>query len=566
MNPPDRTRRARAKALAVAVVAGLILLVPGGASAAEPPATVTAPLMDEADVLSAAEESRAAETLAAARSAGVDLHVLLVEDTGGTVATQYAEKVARASSMGGDDALLVVAFTDRTYALWAADALGADGAEINAILDGPVARALRADDIRGAIGAAADGLARADEDGGGDGGVTGVPVLPLLIVGGVGAFFLARRRRPRTRGGPAVAPAPSREDLDALTARANAALVQADDALRDAEHEAGFAEAQFGADEAAALRAGLARASGELKAAFALRQQLDDDVPEPAAEQWAILQAIHERAAAAEAAVQEQLDRLEALRGLERDPAAATAEIRRRTAGVAERLPAVDATIAELRAAAPAAAPAVEGNAAEAQKRLEYVAERLAAAASAPAGGAAQALRAAGAALAQAEQLLDAVDDLATRTRHAREVLPQELQEAELALARAQDLLASRRHVVGREARTRLAEAQRRFDAAQTLAARDPAAAAAEADAAERLANEAFDIAWQDSENSEGHGGVQGFGWGLPVPIVFPIPLGGIGWGGTSWGGGGGFGGGGFGGGSVGGGSFGGGSVGGGRW
>ena len=552
--------------IAAGAVAGLLVLTPASSAAQAAPDVLSATLTDEVDQLTPAQEAKVRRRLETTRAAGVDLHVLLVSDTGGISATRYAAQVAQASSMGGDDALLVVAFDDRTYALWAANPLRIDSGEINAILDRRVAPALRAGNAPAAVDAAATGvLAAVGESGarGGGGGFGGLPLFPLLIVGGLGAAFLLRRRRRSGRLEPAPGSAPAPVDLNALTARVNAGLVRVDDALRDATHEIGFAEAQFGAEEAATMRVGLARASVDLREAFGLRQRLDDAEPDPPDEQYALLHSIDERVTAAESAVQEQLRRLEHLRGLERDPAAALTELRGRAAVVDERIPAMETAFASLRAQAAAAAGAVEGNTVEARKRWAFAIDQLAAAAGAPPGEAARSLRAAGAALAQAEQLLDAVDDLVARVRRAREELPRELQEAELALARAEDLLASRRHVVGREARTRLAEAQRRFDSARTLAEGDPAAAAAEADAAERLADDAFDLAWSDSENGEEDGRAHGSAWGLPMPIVLPLPLGGIGWGGTSWGGN--FGGV-FGGGSVGGGGFGGGSVGGGRW
>ena len=551
------------------VIVLAVLLAALLAPAATAQVAVTERLTDQAGELSGGDRGEIERTLDAARQDGLDLHVLLLRDTSGIPATTFAQKSAEASSMGGDDALLVVAFDERTYAVWAADGLEISPQEVERVLDGAVAPRLRDGDVPGAVAAAAGGLAdaRGASSGGGSGGGGGgggIPLLPLILVGAGGAFLVSRYRRRRRGMAGAARPEPQ-VDIPTLAAEVNAALVRVDDQLQDAEHESGFAEAQYGPEEAGALRAGIQQAKAELQQAFALRQQLDDEVPEPPHEQVALLEAIRTHASSAEGIVAERLARLEELRGLERDPAAATAELRGRMERLGQRIPASEAAFAELRAAAPSAAAAVEGNVAEASKRLAFTAERLEEAAGVEPAVAAQALRPGGAALAQAEQLLDALDDLSERVRTARERLPQELQEAELALARAEDLVRSRRHVTGREARTRLAEAQRRYDHARSLAETDPASATAEADAAERLADEAYDLAWYDSEHYDGDGGhggggVRGAGWGLPFPVPLPIPMGGgIGWGGSPWGGGGGFGGGGFGGG-------GGGSVGGGRW
>lgn len=554
---------------AVALIATVVLwLGPAAGLSTGQPTGVRAAVTDQAGVLSASGRAAIERTIAEARRRGIDLHVLFVDDTAGRQVSSYAREVAAASSMGGDDALLVVAFGDRTHALWSGDGLRVSDSESEAILDRLVAPPLRAGNIPAAVDAALAGLVRAQTGRGvtsADRSRGGFPWL-LLILLGMGLLVVLRMRRARRGDREAVAEPAPQVDVEALAGEANAALVRVDDQLRDAEHEAGFAEAQYGSDEGAALRTGLERARTELQQAFALRQQLDDRDPEPPHEQVAMLESIMARTSAAEAIIEERLRQIEELRGIERDPTVAVTELRARMNRVAQRIPAVEATMAELRAAAPSVVSAVDGNVAEAQKRLAFAGERVREAESTDTAAAAQALRAGGAALAQAEQLLDAIEDLAGRARTARESLPQELQEAEIAVARAEDLVRSRRHIVGREARTRLVEAQRRYDRARSLAEQDPAAAGAEADAAEQLADEAFELAWQDSEDGgdggSGYGGsfgggFGGFGWGLPIPIPIPFPTGGgIGWGGTSWGGGGGLAGGGFGDGGLGGGRW----------
>lgn len=571
--PLLRTRMHTAGWLAV-IAASLLVLSAAGPAVAQEPRSVQRPLTDAAGVASGAEEAEIERTLEAARGRGIDLHALFVDGASGP-ATSYAEDVARASSMGGDDALLVIAFSDRSYALWTGVALDISPAEAEAILDGLVAPALRRGDIPSAVEGAARGVleARSGNSGGSDGGRSrgGIPLLPIVLVGLLLLFFgrrMSSRRRTWNEASFELPDAQPAIDLAAMSAETNALLLRVDDQLRDAEHESGFAEAQYGTEEGAAMESGLKRARAELQQAFALRQQLDDGTPESPQEQAALLEGVTAHARAAESIVGEHLQRIEELRGLERDPAAAIAELGTRRDQVEQRIPAVESSIAELRVTAPDLAVAVDGNPAEARKRVAFLDEQLEAARDEATPDLARALRAGGAALAQAEQLLDAADDLVSRVREARASLPQELQEAELALARAEDLVRSRRHVVGREARTRVVEARRRYDHARTLATRDPAAAAQEADTAEQLADEAFELGLRDGDEYGGGddgyggsgGGVSGFGWGMPIPIPIPFPMGGgIGWGGSSWGGGG------FGG-SVGGGSFGGGSVGGGRW
>ncbi|MGW6249169.1 TPM domain-containing protein [Streptomyces roseolus] len=148
----------------------------------------------------------------------------------------------------------------------------------------------------------------------------------------------------------------------------------------------------------------------------------------------------------------------------------------------------------------------------------------------------------------------------------ARTLLEQALLTARAELGAASDYVQTHRGAVGSEARTRLAEAQRRLEGARALAADEPQAALAEAQRADALARRAQELAEQDVRrygNPNGLGGVAGSGGGgLGGAVLGGIILGGL-FGGGSGRGGGGFGGGGFGCGGLGGGpgSFGGGGT-----
>ncbi|MFI8372155.1 TPM domain-containing protein [Streptomyces sp. NPDC085466] len=143
--------------------------------------------------------------------------------------------------------------------------------------------------------------------------------------------------------------------------------------------------------------------------------------------------------------------------------------------------------------------------------------------------------------------------------RRARDLLDQALLTARAELGAASDYVQTHRGAVGSEARTRLAEAQRRLDRAGALAADEPQAALAEARQADGLARRAQELAEQDVRrygNPNGLGGVSGGGGsgggGLGGAVLGGIILGGLFGGGSGGGGGGrggGFGGGGFGGG-----------------
>ncbi|MFD3332557.1 TPM domain-containing protein [Streptomyces sp. NPDC058700] len=161
------------------------------------------------------------------------------------------------------------------------------------------------------------------------------------------------------------------------------------------------------------------------------------------------------------------------------------------------------------------------------------------------------------------DEALEGARERESGGRRARALLDQAMLTGRSAIGAASDYIATHRGAVGSEARTRLAEAQRRWEKAQALAAADePQPALAEAQQADALARRAQDLAEQDVRtygNPDGLGGVTGGGGnggGLGGAVLGGIILGGLfgGGGGGPHGGfgggsGGGFGGGGFGGG-----------------
>jgi hypothetical protein len=169
---------------------------------------------------------------------------------------------------------------------------------------------------------------------------------------------------------------------------------------------------------------------------------------------------------------------------------------------------------------------------------------------------------------ASLDQALAGARDAATQARRAAAALDQTVLTARSAIGAAGDFISTRRGAIGPEARTRLAEAQRRLDAAVAAGTADPLGALREAQQAVTLAQQALDLARSDVDRwSSGYGGPGAPGYGAPGyggagyggrPGVDlgSLVLGGILLGGSR--GGGGFGGGGFGGGGFGGGGHGG--------
>ena len=130
------------------------------------------------------------------------------------------------------------------------------------------------------------------------------------------------------------------------------------------------------------------------------------------------------------------------------------------------------------------------------------------------------------AALADAKRANEIGDELLAGLRTAQETaarsaaaLEGAIRDAQLAISRASDLVATRRSGIGGQARTRLVEAERRLDAAVSLGPTDPAAALVEAQAATRLANESYRDASRDIGGPGMGGASAGRRWAAGDPI-----------------------------------------------
>lgn len=174
---------------------------------------------------------------------------------------------------------------------------------------------------------------------------------------------------------------------EALDQRAGLALVQADDVVRQAEDEVGFAEAQFGKSDAAQVARAVSSARQALREAFLLRQKLDDHIPDTESDRTRWNTRIIELCATATRLVETENSSLSQRRSVERD--------------APERLAQLTAGLVETEAALPAA-----------QATLDALARRFSPAAI---GAAADAPRAAAALLAEARRSADAAADAVSR-------------------------------------------------------------------------------------------------------------------------------------------------------
>ncbi|WP_062641235.1 hypothetical protein [Streptomyces maremycinicus] len=276
-------------------------------------------------------------------------------------------------------------------------------------------------------------------------------VLPLVAVGAAGAIagygYLRRVRRTRVRttpGGTGGAPSPrSTPPLAALDEQACAALVEADNRVRAARTELGFAEMLCTAGEPAAFHRAVREAEAELAAAFRMRQRYDEGVPAEAAAREHALAGIVGRCAEAGRRLDSLAGEFARLRGLEQGLGEALGAAEDRFRELAGRAGASEAVLAGLRDRyAPTATASVTGSVEQAKDRLLFATVRLnQARQSADAGRperAARQLRAAEGAVAQAAVFVDGVDRLAVELRAAERTVPAALTgaEAELAWAR----------------------------------------------------------------------------------------------------------------------------------
>ncbi|WP_295791951.1 TPM domain-containing protein [uncultured Microbacterium sp.] len=414
----------------VAVAAAGVLVSPWSAAAVAPPTLGSSYVLDQAGVLTDAQEAEVQSRLITlGDQTGLDLWVVYVDGfTDPPAAEDWANETANRNNLGPHQYLLAVAIEGDTFSFYLSGDVD-DGeltaAQLTSIEQDRVQPALEAGDDAGAAIAAADGIRTAHAQSGGNqpappptpatqsGPALGPIVLVGLLLAAIAAalVWLALRRRHRTAEGPGAGPI---ESIDELSRRAGSALVATDDALKTSEQELGFARAQFGDDAAAPFTEVLARAKADLDRAFSLQQQLDDDQPETDEQRRAAYVEILRLCAGIDESLDAKAEAFDELRALEADAPAALTALTARRSEVASTLTGADAELDDLRGryTDDALAP-IADNPAQARTRLELAAHQEAEADAALAAGrtgeAAVAIRAAQSALVQAEALRTAI-------------------------------------------------------------------------------------------------------------------------------------------------------------
>lgn len=409
-------RRLGSMLLALGAVIAAVAVPTGIAHAEDPVAFGSSPVVDQAGVLGDQLASVEQSLADAGERSGRQLYVAYVDEfTNPSSAVEWAADTAVGANMGAEDYLLAVAVDGRAYYLSADQNASLSDAELDRISSEIIEPRLRDGDWAGAATAAADAIA-----GGSGAGVGGWGwLIALLLVAAVVVVIVlvvrARRRRGAASAGPAGPPPPS---LDELRRTAGGALVQIDDALKTSEEELGFAVASYGDEATAPFREALTAAKGKVREAFAIQQQLDDEVPDTDEQRREWYSMIIRVTGEADALLDAQAERFDALRELERTAPEALARLRQTAAVVETNAAPAAARLASLQAQyAPSALAAIADNPAQARARLDFARESMAEADAALARGeqgpAAVEIRAAEEAVDQAKLLAAAVERLA---------------------------------------------------------------------------------------------------------------------------------------------------------
>ncbi|WP_181242959.1 TPM domain-containing protein [Curtobacterium flaccumfaciens] len=395
--------------MTAALVAMLIVLAPAATAHATAPVDLGgAYVLDEADALTASQQSKveqAVQDLYAETQ--TQLYVVFVPSfTDPTDHTQWGRAVLEQNQIDTDGILLSVAVDERNYDVQQTNETAISSSDVENAVNDSLLPELKQGDWSGAAVAFADGLtqSQAPVD------LTWLWILLLVVVVGLVVAVLVIRTRNKRR--TAAATEAQEASLADLERTAGGALVTIDDELRTAEQEVGFASAQFGPDAAKPFADAVQAAQREVRKAFTIRQQLDDEIPDTPQQraEWANqIIVICERA---HAAIEEQTEAFDQLRSLEDGVEDAAASLAQAVAAAPASVGAAAAALDRVRARYTGRTLAtVANNVDQAHQVLAFATERSNAATASIAAGdkgeAVVAVRDAQHALAQVQQLTD---------------------------------------------------------------------------------------------------------------------------------------------------------------
>ncbi|PZE65677.1 TPM domain-containing protein [Curtobacterium sp. MCBD17_021] len=407
---PSRLARLLAGVAATAVAA-LLVVSPVSAAQANPPVDLAgAYVLDDADALTDAQQADVEQAVQDLyQETQTQLFVVFVPSfTDPSDHTAWGTATMQQNQVETDSILLSVAVDERNYDVQQTNETSITSGDVERAVDGDLLPRLKQGQWAAAAVAFAGGLQQSQQPA----DLTWLWVLlGVAVLAAVVAVLVIRRRN---KGRAAAARREQEQSLAELQRRAGGALVTIDDELRTAEQEVGFAAAQFGDEAAAPFAETVSIAQREVRKAFALQQQLDDEVPDTPQERAEWSNQIIAICEQAHAAIESQTEAFDQLRALEQGVDTASADL---TAA----LTAAPTAVAEARSALERVRTAYRGrtlatvadNVDQAEQVLAYAGERADAARTALAAGdrgeAVVAVRDGQHALAQVQQLTGAV-------------------------------------------------------------------------------------------------------------------------------------------------------------
>lgn len=454
-------RLARLLSLIAAILTAATLVAPS--AAAEPPFRLPDYVTDNAGVLSdrqLADVQKSVDQLYSERH--VRLWVVFVESFAPQGAVGWSQQVRTISDLGNEDAILAVATGQRSYAfLVPAAAAGGTSTKVDDIRRNRIEPALRNSDWAGAATAAASGLAALGASGGGGGSVS---LIPLVIIAGIGllvigALMLWSKRRRRKRHESAVSAAKQLDPtdatalaavpIDALDELSRSMVVDVDNAVRTSANELVLAVEEFGADQTTQFAAAVDNAKAALTQAFAVRQKLDDDVPEPLPERRDLLTRVVVSAAKANRELTAQTEAFHQMRDLVFNAPERLDGLTQQLVTVTARVEPSERTLTQLHAEfAATALQSVARNVNAARERLAFADQAItrgrqlaAKPVAGEVGELVDCVRGAESALQQANTMLDAVDSAASDIRRAVTSLPSAIEDIQQGITSAAEQL-----------------------------------------------------------------------------------------------------------------------------
>lgn len=484
----------RLLSLLAAILMIATLLAPS--ATAEPPFRLPDTVTDNAGVLSErqlADVQKSVDQLYSERH--VRLWVVFVESFAPQGAVGWAQQTRTISDLSNEDAILAVATGQRSYAfLVPSAAAGGSSTRVDDIRRDRIEPALRNSDWVGAATAAATGLSNLGKSGGKGGGLS---LIPMVAIAGIGllviaALMLWSRRRRAKRHEADVAAAKNIDPTDvaalasvpigALDDLSKSIVVQVDNAVRTSANELVLAVEEFGDTQTAPFAAAVDNARTTLKQAFAVRQKLDDDVPEPLPERRDLLTRVVVSAAKANRELETQTTAFHQMRDLVLNAPERLDALTQQLVNVTSRVEPSQQTLTALHSEfAESALASVARNVNAAKERLGFADEAITkgrALAAKPVAGEVGELvdcvRGGESALQQANTMLDAVDSAASDIRRAVTTLPSAIEDIQRGITQAATQLAEGGLAKATELSAARDAAVKAVTAAQTDGTADP--------------------------------------------------------------------------------------------